>query len=670
MNPEKKFLNGAILSSIVGTTLAGCSPFKVNALKEESAPEEQIIVKEDPILEDVFAIKKGQEFFLYDYHENQACRVDAEVTVEEVEEYLEEEEVEEVFDYTVLDIYGWNDFELESIEKKDPGYVVKVNSPTSLFVIPLRSDEFLDNKGSVEEIVLNEGMSLEISEVKKLKGGKGEEITVGLVGNTYGAKAVAGVIMGAKDSSGNEMSFIEEVETHENSVAYIALSDNIYPNKVYNTYVALLNISKLQDEQGILKSGRDYSYIDMIGLSDREKRAEYLTGFTSSKDRVRAGGVCAMATGMSLLVHQDENNEILEQWHHPIRYFQGPFSMSPFEVDATVQQGDERDYDFQWRLSQDRYLQINVDMSLSGVPYKDTASDGVGGLSDVNVIFSMSFTDEYPEGQTERLIEQMSSYSAFRSSKHTEVFESFESTKYSIEDIREAVNLIYDREDFGVFVERIEENETLKDIIFLGESINSYEEDSGFSLSDYLETTDWYENYLNDPGRNAEDLEYAMRILSQQVRVEGQPLQCVSYTIFLSTLYPEFQMQSIGGSGVEAAKELISKENIDLEGSAGTGYGGLLIGSESLGIEKYQKGDHFVTASNKYGHIGTILDVLEDEEGNRYLLVTDANRFADGRVKFFVVDSHSLEFVFGSNRRYIIRSAANHSAIVSQEEVN
>jgi hypothetical protein len=670
MNPEKKFLNGAILSSIVGTTLAGCSPSKVNALKEESAPEEQIIVKEDPILEDVFAIKKGQEFFLYDYHENQACRVDAEVTVEEVEEYLEEEEVEEVFDYTVLDIYGWNDFELESIEKKDPGYVVKVNSPTSLFVIPLRSDEFLDNKGSVEEIVLNEGMSLEISEVKKLKGGKGEEITVGLVGNTYGAKAVAGVIMGAKDSSGNEMSFIEEVETHENSVAYIALSDNIYPNKVYNTYVALLNISKLQDEQGILKSGRDYSYIDMIGLSDREKRAEYLTGFTSSKDRVRAGGVCAMATGMSLLVHQDENNEILEQWHHPIRYFQGPFSMSPFEVDATVQQGDERDYDFQWRLSQDRYLQINVDMSLSGVPYKDTASDGVGGLSDVNVIFSMSFTDEYPEGQTERLIEQMSSYSAFRSSKHTEVFESFESTKYSIEDIREAVNLIYDREDFGVFVERIEENETLKDIIFLGESINSYEEDSGFSLSDYLETTDWYENYLNDPGRNAEDLEYAMRILSQQVRVEGQPLQCVSYTIFLSTLYPEFQMQSIGGSGVEAAKELISKENIDLEGSAGTGYGGLLIGSESLGIEKYQKGDHFVTASNKYGHIGTILDVLEDEEGNRYLLVTDANRFADGRVKFFVVDSHSLEFVFGSNRRYIIRSAANHSAIVSQEEVN
>jgi hypothetical protein len=670
MSLEKKIFNGVVLTAMLSSSLQACSPTEnpdtsdgdnQNPKNGENIPQEQEQPASEGELE--FVIDQGRSPLVpeeYYDEDDTSEELVAEITQEEVEE------LEREFDYSVLDIYSWNNFEVDTVERQEPGYVVEVVNPTSLYVIPITDDEFLDQNREVEEIVLSEGINLEVAEIRNLKGQNGEEITVGLLANTFGAKAVTALVLGAKDSYGTEEKFVKRNESGHSSVTYVNLAENIYPNKVYNTYYALLNISKFQDQNGMFEANREYSYLDLIGLLDGSQKYNYLVGLMSSGREAWAGGVCAMATGISLLVHQNSENRILEQWHHPQRYFQGPFSMSPFEVDATVQmvEGD-RNYDFRWILSQGKYLKIDADMTLSGVNYSDTSLNGIGGLSDVNVIYSMSFTDEYPEGQTERLMQQMESYAKLRDSQHNDSFDSNEHAKYEIADIDEAIHLIYDREDLRLFSDRIRENEALRDIIDFGEAVNSYVEDPEVRLSDYLKTTDWYRNYLNNPNRSQETLDYAMRILSHQIRIEGQPLQCVSYSIILAILYPDFGMQPLGGSGVASASELIREENVGIEGIGSTGFGGLVIASRDLGIERYQAGDHFVVQSRSFGHVGTIIDAFE-YEGERYLLVSDSNRFSDGRVRFFVVNAHSLDFVFGHNHRYIIRSASNHTASLSE----
>jgi hypothetical protein len=675
MNPEKKIINTAVASSILGSALAGCVPPQNNPSVEELTPEEQTIREEDLVLEGEFEIEEKEQItpqYDYGFREEKQANVAKEVTIEEVEEYLEEE-IKEEFDYSVLDIHKWNEFELDSVEQKDPGYVVTVSNPTSFFVLPLSSDEFLEEDREVEEIVLNEGMPLEISEVRRLTGPEGEEITIGLVANTFGAKAASAVVVDGKDVLGTRISFVEEREGNSSAVAYVNLSESIYPNKVYNTYRALLNISQFQDEYGPLKTGEENSYLEMIGLLNSNRKSQYLRGLMSSGTEARAGGVCAMATGMSLLVHQDENNKIIEQWHHPSRYYQGPFSLSPYVVDATVQLVDgEDDYDFRWEFANDTYLQINVDMSLSDVPYSETASNGIGGLSDVNTIFSISLADEYPEGQSERLEKQMREYLEFRNSKHLSAFENYEHSKYPTEEIREAVDLIFNREDISLFEQEIEESEVLQDILAFQEAVNSYEEDSEVWLAHYLKTTEWYKNYIKNPKRSQEAADHALRIMSH-VRIPGQPLQCVSYAAILPILYPELEIQGIGGSSVSSASELIAKQHTSLNGSAGTGFGGLLVANRNLTIDDYMQGDLFVTKAGRFGHVGVIVAVKEitkeNGESKKVLLVTDANRMVDGKIKTFTVDEHSLEFIFGPHHRYLIRSAANHTVFTSQEEL-
>jgi hypothetical protein len=594
--------------------------------------------------------------------EEEIEKITKEITDEERAEVTIEQDEKE-FNYSVLDIETWNDYRLEDIEKRAPGYVVETENPTSLFVIPLRNDEFLDENREVEEIVVDKGMVFEIAEVRKLKGPNGEEIEVGLLANTYGAKAVAAIVMEGKDDLGEERTFTKESESTESAVAYIALADNVYPNKVYNTFNALLNISQFQDTNGILTAGKEYSYLEMIGLLDPNKRYDYLTGLTSTHAESRGGGVCAMATGMSSLVHQDSTNEIISQWHHPTRYFQGPFSMSPYVVDATVQEviGGES-YDFIWTPSKERYLKIDTYITPSGVPYSETAPDGIGGLSDVNAIFVLSFTDQYPQGQSEKLEEQMNEYLQFRQSKHSDTFESYESFNYSFDEVSSAINLIYNREDLRYFENEIEQKEYLQDMLAFQEAVNNYQEDSDLILADYLKTTQWYENYKNNPNRNPEELDLAIRMISY-TNIEGEPLQCVTYAAILPLLYPELNIQKIGGSGVSSAKELVNGNYVAYEGSVATGFGGLLIVGKGLSMDNYHIGDLFVTRTGDFGHVGAILAETTDEFGNKLLLVTDANRGRDGKIRFYIVSENSLDDIFGPAYRYIIRSVENHQKL-------
>jgi hypothetical protein len=536
-------------------------------------------------------------------------------------------EEEETFDYSILDIMDWNNYEIGDIEKKAPGYVVEIENPTSLFVIPLKNDEFLDESKDVEEIVVDRGLVFEIAEVRKLVGPEGEEIEVGLLANTYGAKAVVAIVMEGKDSFGEERNFTKRSESTESAVAYVTLSDSIYPNKVVNIFKALSNISRYQDQKGIFTAGFEYSYLDLIQLDSPEKKYDYLLGLMSAGDlgsEAWAGGVCAISTGISSLLHQDSSNKILEQWHHPTRYFQGPFSMSPYLVDSAVEEGvGGDDLDLRWILSKDRYLKIDTYITPSGVPYSETEPDGIGGPSDVNAIFVLSFTDQYPDGQTERLDADMNEYVQFRQSQHTDTFESYGSFSYSLSEVGRAVNLIYNREELRYFETEFEQKEYLQDMLAFQEAVNSYQEDPNFRLADYLKTTEWYANYKNNPNRNPEDLDLADRMISYTY-IYGEPLQCVTYAGILPLLYPELNIQKIGGSGVGSAAELVREDYAAYNGTVTTGFGGLLIAGKDLSIDSYHLGDLFVTRTGNFGHVGVILAETTDEFGNRLLLVTDA----------------------------------------------
>lgn len=676
-NIEKKVFNGLVGASMIGSALTGCTPAKTpdinpNAGYDKNPPQTRVLTQEE--IDEMQSDTQSQDAYISIEPNVKTSSVlgegttmadiTAEITDEEIAQIPIEQE-EKRFNYSVLDIRTWNDYEIGDIERKSPGYIVEIENPTSLFAIPLKNDKFLDENKEVEEIVVDKGMAFEIAEVRKLVGPKGEEIEIGLLANTYGAKAVAAIVMEGKDSSGEKRTFIKENGSIENAVAYIALADSVYPNKVYNTLNALLNISQFQDTNGILTAGKEYSYLEMIGLLDSNERQDYLTGLTSSGLRSGGGGVCAMATGISSLVHQDPTNEIISQWPHPTRYFQGPFSMSAYVVDATVQGvAGGQNYDFKWALSKDRYLKIDTYMTPSGISYSETAPDGVGGLSDVNAIFVLSFTDQYPQGQTERLEEQINEFSQFRQSQHADALESYENFNYSFSEVGSAINLIYNREDVRYFENEIEQKEYLQDVLAFQEAVNSYQEDPNFRLADYLKTTQWYTNYKNNPNRNPEDLDLAIRTISYTY-IQGEPIQCVTYAAILPLLYPELNIQKIGGAQISSAGELIRDEYVGSNRSVSSDVGGVLIAGNDLDIDDYHPGDLFVIKGGDFGHVGAILARGTDEFGNKLLLVTDANRARDGKVRIFTVGENSLSDIFGSEYRYILRSAENYQRLKS-----
>lgn len=676
-NIEKEVFNGLVATSMVGGALAACTPVKTpdtnpNADYDKNPPQTQVLTQEE--IDEIEGNTQEQDVFInaepslrVELLKEEAAMADitAEITDEEIAQVSAEQE-EKRFNYSILDIRTWNDYEVANVEKKAPGYVVEIENPTSLFVIPVQNDGFIDEAGQVQEVILSRGLVVELEEVRELEGPSGETVEIGLLSNTYGAEAVCAIVLKAVDSSGEDIDFTSRKESNEGAVSYVALYDSIYPNKIVNIFTALSNISRYQDENGAFRAGTEYSYLELIQLDAPEKKYNYLVGLMSAQDsgpKAWAGGVCAMSTGLSSLLHQDPTNLISEQWHHPKRYFQGPFSMSPYVVDSAVEEvpgGDN--YDLKWVLSGDRYIEISVYISASGIPYSDTEPSGVGGASDVNVVFSLSFTDQYPEGQTERLQEQMNEYLQFRQSQHTDTFESYESFNYTLSEVGSAINLIYNREDLRSFEKEFEQKEYLQDMLAFQEAVNSYQEDSNFRLADYLKTTEWYTNYKNNPNRNPEDLDLAIRMISY-TNIEGEPLQCVTYAGVLPLLYPELNIQRIGGSGVGSAAELVNDKYGAYNGSVATGFGGLLVVGKELSIDNYHPGDLFVIRTGSFGHVGAILAETTDEFGNKLLLVTDSNRARDGKIKFYEVGANSVENIFGPIYRYIIRSVENHQKL-------
>jgi hypothetical protein len=648
-------------ASLLGSSIAGCSPtpnrqptYENTPIPKESSAAEVI----DSNIEDMY------------YHTE---RIDNQSS-QKVEESSDIPEIfaeQKVFDFEILNIADWSNFELEKIEEKEPGYGVDVTKETSMFMIPLKSDNFFDDKKEVKEILAPSGSTFEIAEVRTLIGPNKEMIKVGHVANTYGSHVLSTLVLEAQDSNGIKQIFTEEKEKNERTVSYVVTEDNIYPNKVKNTLIALKNISLFQDENGMFKKGEVYSYLDMIGLKDPSKNHEYGFGLTSSKSIVKGGGVCAMATGTSALVHLqgEDDYKILEQWAHPIRYAQGPFSPSEYLVDATVDHNSNETFDFRWEQGEDKYMHANIFISPSDVPFEQTNQDGVGGVSDVIMVVSLSFEDEAQEKQTEYISEILDQYEQYRDSNHTTKLNPSQMEVNILNhpissDIFDSVKLIYDVEDIREFESVIAEKQEFQDILKLQEAVNSYDEESGISLDIYLKGTEWYKTFKDEEARKEADRRISHATTS---RIKGQPLQCVGFVMLVSSLYPELSIPYVGSVQASTAREFVPPDLRNYKYSEAkrwyTNFGAVAYGGP-LTIDMYEPGDLFVrtdgakaaSTQKPTGHIGLIMDKIVKENGEVILLVADSNRHNDGRIRIFTVDQNNMEEILGFEQRYLLRN--------------
>lgn len=575
-------------------------------------------------------------------------------------------EKEKKFDDSVINTETWSTYSLEAVEQKEEGYGITTINEAPMLLIPVKNDNLLDYDGQLKEIIIPTNSSFEIAQIRTLKGENGQEVKIGLVANTYGANVVAGVLLEAKDSNGTSMAFTKEKDEKTNIVTYIATEDSIYPNKIENTLIALKIIAEKQDKNGPFTQGNTYSYSDLVGLTNPSKLAEYKYGLTSTKAEVKAGGVCAMATGLSSLIHlqEDEGHVINEQWPHPTRYNQGPFSQSEYEVDASV----DSKYDFQWTQGKDGYLQAQVILIPSEIPFEETNYNGVGGPSDAILITSLSFTDKQPKEQANSLSHTHELYQEYRESHHQTPLNLYQKeinvVNSPIEnEIKKSVELIYNPQEILNFKNEKDSSYIIENLFELQDAVNGYTDSLGIYFSQYLKQTQWYNNFVTEENKERVD---KIITLSSTSNVEGQAIQCVGFVMLASWLYPDLNIPYVGSASVTSARGLVPERLLNNKYievvETYTNYGANALAGP-ISIEQYQPGDLFVvpgevyseTAKKPFGHIGLIVAKSKDSKGNITLLVADANRHSDGKINIFEVNENNMEEIFGAKQRYIIR---------------
>ena len=690
---EKEKANLIIAASILGSTLSGSTPIQKNIEDKNSSftpcnTQPALIETLSETPEYIEPIKKETPTYSYEQKEfnNEVINTETWANYNEKNSYQKEFQKTPTYKYEqqetptysyeqkefnneVINTETWANYNLESIEKMEPGYKITTTKETPMLLIPIKNDYFIDSKKELKEFLISKDNNFEIAEIRTLRGKNGEEVKIGLIANTYNIKSTAAILLKAKDENNTSIEFSKE-EEKSRVVTYIGDENSIYPNKIINILKALENISEFQDNNGQLKSETKYSYIDLIKLADPSGIREYKYGLTSTKAEVKGGGVCAIATGISSLVYLQENGKYLttERWDHPISYNQGPFSPSRYKVDATVDLAQNGPHDFKWIQGENKYLQIKTNIIPTNITFEQTDPDGLGELSDGILIVSLSFINEKPLNQTEQLTKTLNRYTLYRESKH-EIPLDFSQNEINVINsnidgkIKDSLDLIYNPENPLQFQEEIKDSKSIQNIFDLQDAVNSYPNDSDVRFSVYLKQTQWYKDFV--VGKNTDDINTIIG-QSTTVNVEGQPLQCVGFAMLASELYPDLNIPYIGGAPITTARELIPTQLVDNKygevTKAYTNYGALALAGP-LQLEDYQAGDLFVTTTGgiskitekPFGHVGVILAKVVNNDGTISLMVADANRHNDGRIKIFEVNEKNLENIFGAEQRYIIR---------------
>jgi hypothetical protein len=236
---------------------------------------------------------------------------------------------------------------------------------------------------------------------------------------------------------------------------------------------------------------------------------------------------------------------------------------------------------------------------------------------------------------------------------------------YPMTKFNATADKLYSAEEFRYFGEYIERNKDIQNIFELQDAVNSFPAGSDMRLDEYLYTTEWYRNFVND--ENKENVDRILSLVSN-TRIEGQPLQCVGFAMLSSWLYPDLNIPYVGGSTTNSARGLIPPElrNYTYKDTLSmfSGISNTLAHlGRSIPLEDYEPGNLFVRvdggnmagSGEPTGHIGVILGKTLDENGKTVLLVADANRHNAGKIRVFEVDENNKEKIFGYPNAYILR---------------
>ena len=589
----------------------------------------------------------------------------------EIDNSLEKGEVE---DSECLDgkfnFSEYKDFELDGIEQMDSGYVIKTTEDTIVYLIPINNSYSTRYDENIKQFPVEEGNNFELAEIRTISDSKnGREVKVGIIANTYGGKYVSAILL-SDSENGKKQSFAIRDEKTLSTVAYVVGENNIYPNKIINILKAWVNLSSFQDKNGPIVANSNYSYMNMIGLTNKANIVEdYIKGLDGGGSHIYAGGVCATATAVSSLLHQFEDIQI-ESAPHTSRYFQGPFSLPPHIADATVYFGASGKQDLTWKFSDEQlngYFKMGVDILPLGLEAED-----IGKKSDSIGIFTLSLTKEKPFEQTEFLLGSLDGYEQRRESEISERDSDIKEFTLSSENI-ETAGLFYGEENLNLIPENFNRSVIVDSLKGFQQTIFEYASHSDVRFGEFLIDTTWFKEMEMKFGE-----EYMQKVLSpiNNVWIENQPVQCVGFVNMVAMLYPELNAYPISNMSVRYAYQLIPPVALTYDRKVNLNYAKYtVIAGKDINIDEFQDGDIVV---NPYvgiklnedgqvdsingiptGHVGIILSKFIDKNGNTILLFADSNRSGDGQVRLSIIDEGNFEKFFGKKGKYIIRSGGN-----------
>lgn len=346
------------------------------------------------------------------------------------------------------------DLELIAHEKALDAQQVHTLRETPLLLLPLMEDFNIETALPLELITVEKGFSFEVAETKTFRFMDGYQIRLALLANTfsYQQRILAILVLDLQNPLGEAFQFAELSQDTGHIVSYIATRDTVYPNKIENILIALTELStKFEIYQG-LHQGNEYSYLNLVGLERGELFYDYKDGLDEFGVKVRANGICSVATGLSTLIKVTEAGKVTERRVHATFYKQGPFSPIEKNVDAAVvfRPNPDDNVDFKWSQSLSTNLSIDAFVFPTGLSITDTDEDGISGSSDIGLIYALQFTEQAEYNTNAKL-----ALERFRELRNTDTaIEStdepgFSVSYYPLEDeaIKTWVDAVYQRDE-------------------------------------------------------------------------------------------------------------------------------------------------------------------------------------------------------------------------------
>lgn len=303
------------------------------------------------------------------------------------------------------------------------GTVITVKE-TTLYLVPIQEDFSINTDSASLKVPILPGMSFEIAHTYKLVDGTSRASSYGLLANTYGGKYL-GVLLLSSDATMTTVDYVKKNVRLSPVVTYIAGAQDLYPNKVENILLALKHLSIYQDLRQGFSANQYISVLRAFGFYSYEAFKEYKYGKLASGVSAPAGGVCAAATGLASLAYTTKDAKIVDIVHHDSDhlYFQGPFSPPAEGVDSGISIRPDGSFEeLGFTLPEAGYFGVDVQLVPNGVLFEETDSKGLQGLSDVLLIFSVSYNQKPLPKQSEKIKDLISSFQQFRGSAHTNTF--------------------------------------------------------------------------------------------------------------------------------------------------------------------------------------------------------------------------------------------------------